>query len=48
MDEVVAKIMAELLTTLALATKEVKQGKSSESDFVDQIVTLLSATQSNL
>jgi hypothetical protein len=30
MDEMVVKIMAELLSTLALATKEVKQGRSSE------------------
>ena len=29
-DEVVAKIMMELLSTLALATKELKQGRSSE------------------
>ena len=30
MDEIVVKIMVELLSTLALATKEVKQGRSSE------------------
>ena len=30
MDEIVAKIMVELLSTLALATKELKQGRSSE------------------
>jgi hypothetical protein len=30
MDEVVVKIMAELLSALALATKEFKQGRSSE------------------
>jgi hypothetical protein len=35
MDEIVIKIMVELLTTLALATKEVKQGKSSESVITD-------------
>jgi hypothetical protein len=29
MDEIVAKIMVELLSTLALATKELKQGRSS-------------------
>jgi len=33
MDEIVVKIMVELLSTLALATKEVKQGRSSESAF---------------
>jgi hypothetical protein len=31
MDEVVVKIMMEILFTLALATKELKQGRSSES-----------------
>ena len=35
MDEIVVKIMVELLTTLALATKEVKQGKSSKSIITD-------------
>jgi len=35
MDEVVVKIMVELLATLALATKEVKQGKSSKSVVTD-------------
>jgi hypothetical protein len=31
MDELAVKIMVELLSTLALATKELKQGRSSES-----------------
>ena len=31
MDEIVAKIMVELLSLLALATKKLKQGRSSES-----------------
>jgi hypothetical protein len=31
MNEIVAKIMIELLSTLALATRELKQGRSSES-----------------
>lgn len=31
MDEIVVKIIVEVLTTLALATKELKQGRSSES-----------------
>jgi hypothetical protein len=35
MDEIVIKIMVELLTTLALATKQVKQGKSSRSVITD-------------
>ena len=30
MDEMVVKIMAELLSALASATKELKQGRSSE------------------
>ena len=30
MDEIVVKIMAELLSALALATKELKQGRSSK------------------
>ena len=35
MDELVVKIMAELVSTLASATKELKQGRSSESVFAD-------------
>jgi hypothetical protein len=35
MDEIVVKIMVELLTTLALATKEIKQEKSSKSAVTD-------------
>ena len=31
MNELVVKIMVELLSTLALTTKELKQGRSSES-----------------
>ena len=34
MDEMVCKIMVELLSTLALATRELKQGRSSESQAV--------------
>lgn len=33
MDEIVMKIMMEVLFTLALATKELKQGRSSEPVF---------------
>ena len=33
MTELVVKIIVELLSTLALATKQVKEGKSSESVF---------------
>jgi hypothetical protein len=35
MEEMVVKIMAELLSILALTTKELKQGRSSESLLVD-------------
>jgi hypothetical protein len=38
MDEIVAKIMVELLSTLALATKELKQGRSSEFIFLDLLL----------
>jgi hypothetical protein len=31
MDEMIVKILVELLSTLALTTKETKQGKLSES-----------------
>ena len=35
MTEIVVKIMVELLSTLALATKQIRQGKPSEFDFAD-------------
>ena len=35
MTEIVAKIMVELLSTLALATKQIRQGRPSESVFAD-------------
>jgi hypothetical protein len=35
MTEIVVKIMVELLSTVALATKHVKQGRPSESIFAD-------------
>ena len=37
MDEMVVKIMMELLSTLGLATKEIKQGQASESPLVDKL-----------
>jgi hypothetical protein len=43
MDEIVVKILVEILTTLALATRELKQERSSESRSCWR-VTLLSAT----
>jgi len=39
MDEIVVKIMIELLSTLALATRELNQGRSSESIVADFYVT---------
>ena len=44
MTEVVVKILVELLSTLALATKQIKEGKSSESIF-DEVLYCL--TQCN-
>ena len=35
MDDIVLKIMAELLSTLALTTKELKHGRPSESVLAD-------------
>ena len=35
MDELVVKITVELISTLALATKELKQGRPSESELAD-------------
>ena len=48
MDEIVAKIMVELLSTLALATKELKQARPSKCVLADALPTLLTATQSNM
>lgn len=47
MDEMVLDIIAELLSMLALATKRLKKGRSSES-VLAHVLPLLSATQSNL
>ena len=46
MDEMVAKVLVELISTLALVTEELKQRRSSEF-LLDQVLPLLSATQSN-
>jgi hypothetical protein len=35
MTEIIVKILVELLTTLAVVTKQIKQGKSSESGFCE-------------
>jgi hypothetical protein len=37
MTEIVTKIMVELLSTLALVTKHIKQGKPSEPFFADAL-----------
>jgi hypothetical protein len=37
MDEMIVKIMVELLSTLALMTKELKQGRSSKSILADMM-----------
>jgi len=39
-DEIIVKIMVEVLSTLALATKELKQGRSSESVLADVVPAL--------
>ena len=36
-DEIVVKIMVELLSTLALTTNELKQGRSSEFVLIDAL-----------
>ena len=40
MTEMVVKILVELLSTLALATKQMKEGKSSESIFGEALYFL--------
>jgi len=44
MDEMMFNIIVELLSTLALATKELKHGRSCESIFVE-VLPLLNAVQ---
>jgi hypothetical protein len=39
MTEIVIRIMVELLSTLALATKQIRQGRPSESVFADVLPT---------
>ena len=41
MTEIVVKIMVELLSTLALVTKQIRQGRSSELVFVDAFPDLM-------
>ena len=47
MDEIVVKILVELISTLALVTEELRQRRSSESILAD-VLSLLSAAQSSL
>jgi hypothetical protein len=46
-DEIVVKILVELISTLALVTEEFKQRRSSESVLVN-VLRLLIAAQSSL
>jgi hypothetical protein len=48
MTEMVVRILVELLSTLALATKQIKQGKLSESVFGTVFFTRLNVTQKTL
>jgi hypothetical protein len=48
MDEIVVKIISELLSILAQVTKELKQGQWSEFFLVDALPTYLNAIQQNL
>jgi hypothetical protein len=45
LDEAVVKIMVELLSTLALVTKELRQGKSSESVLVDMFLCSIQCSE---
>jgi len=45
MDELAVKIMVEFLSTLALATRELKQGRSSESVLADILYTQLNVEE---
>jgi len=47
MDEMVVKIMVEILVTLALMTKDLNQGRPSESNLAD-VLHRLKAAQRNL
>ena len=48
-DEIVVKILVELISTLGLVTEELKQRRSSESEsVVADVILLLSTAQSSL
>jgi hypothetical protein len=48
MNDMVVKILVELLSTLALATKEIRQGRLSESIVGEGIYYLIREMQKNL
>jgi hypothetical protein len=48
MDGMIVKILVELLSTLALATKEIKRGRFSESVVGEGIYYLIREMQKNL
>jgi hypothetical protein len=45
MTEIVVKILVELLSTLALVTKHIRQGRSSEFIFADALPDLLESRE---
>ena len=47
MTEIIVKIMVELLSSLALATKQIRKGRPSESVFADVFITRLDGMQRN-
>jgi hypothetical protein len=40
MSEMIVKILVQLISTLAVATKQIKQGRLSESDLTDMSLGL--------
>jgi len=48
MNDMIVKILVELLSTLALATKEIKRGRFSESVIGDGMCYLIREMQKNL
>jgi hypothetical protein len=48
MTNVIVKIIVEILSTLALATTQVKQGRLSKASLLTDVVRLLNEAQKNL
>ena len=44
MTDVIVKILIEVLSILAIATKEIKQGRSSESNDIHKLLDVSNAT----